>query len=114
MSPSTRVKVSNRLDANTLVMQLINTKSVQSWVKIKDELYRNQRYDTVKPLKGLEKTAFTTFRPSYMYGQRRFFMQFFFSRISGKETIANDNNNTLFKYRVQRVFEKEDHEVIPI
>ena len=23
-------------------------------------------------------------------------------------------NNTLFKYRVQRVFEKEDHEVIPI
>jgi len=26
----------------------------------------------------------------------------------------NNNNNTLFKYRVQRVFEKEDHEVIPI
>jgi len=25
-----------------------------------------------------------------------------------------NNNNTLFKYRVQRVFEKEDHEVIPI
>jgi hypothetical protein len=30
---------------------------------------------------------------------------------------AFTNNNTLFKYRVQRVqrvFEKEDHEVIPI
>ena len=27
---------------------------------------------------------------------------------------CNNNNNTLFKYRVQRVFEKEDHEVIPV
>ena len=34
------------------------------------------------------------------------------SILEGK--ISLDNNNTLFKYRKQIVFEKEDHEVIPI
>jgi len=35
--------------------------------------------------------------------------------VHARNTLSGyNNNNTLFKYRVQRVFEKEDHEVIPI